>query len=230
MYLSIIVPTYNEEKNIEKIIHQLKNLKGGFEVIFVDGGSSDSTCRLISSEIVDIKNFKLIHSSKGRAVQMNAAVEVSKGEVLWFLHCDSEISPNSVLDISEAIKNSPVGCFSIYFKSKKHIMKICGFMSRFRVSVRNIAFGDQGIFIEKSLFEDVGGYKEIPIMEDYQLSMDIKSRGIKINQISTKIFTDDRRYAQGGYLMTMYRMQKNQQKYRIGRAKALKNIEYDDRR
>lgn len=230
MYVSIIVPTYNEEKNIDKMIYQLKMLKGSFEVIFVDGGSSDLTCEHISREIEDIKNFRLIHSSKGRAVQMNTAAEVSRGEVLWFLHCDSEISPSSVVDILEAVKLSPVGCFSIYFRSKKYVMKICGFMSRFRVSVRNIAFGDQGIFLKKDLFEDLGGYKEIPIMEDYQLSMDIKSRGIKINQIKTKIFTDDRRYAKGGYLMTMYRMQKNQQNYRINRSRALKDIDYDDRR
>lgn len=95
-------------------------------------------------------------------------------------------------------------------------MKICGFMSNLRVRKRNIAFGDQGIFIRKDYFNELGGYREIPLMEDYQLSMDIKSRGDRIDLLNTKIRTSDRRFVENGRLKTMARMQKLQYMYRRG--------------
>jgi Glycosyltransferases, probably involved in cell wall biogenesis len=106
--ISIIIPTYNEEKNIMKIQENLSRLKGEFEVIFCDGGSLDNT---FSS--IDKKYIKL-HSPKGRANQMNYGSEVAKGDILFFLHCDSVIEDNVLLKIQEEInKGSKVGCLKI---------------------------------------------------------------------------------------------------------------------
>lgn len=95
-------------------------------------------------------------------------------------------------------------------------MKICGFNSNLRVRLRNIAFGDQGIFIEREFFNKLGGFANIPIMEDYQISIDIKKSGEKIALASTKIETSDRRFLKEGRLKTMVKMQELQYMYRKG--------------
>lgn len=96
-------------------------------------------------------------------------------------------------------------------------MKVCGFMSNLRVRLRNIAFGDQGIFIDRNYFYELGGFAETPLMEDYQLSMDIKANGEKIALTGTKIETSERRFVQKGRLRTMMRMQRLQYMYRKGK-------------
>ena len=147
---------------------------------------------------------------------MNYGAKKSVGEILLFLHADSTIEDNILDEVQNGIKISPAGCLKIYFDLGHPLMKICGYMSRFRVRRRNIAFGDQGIFLTRELFEKIGGYREIPLMEDYQLSMDIKDLGIKIRQCDSKIITRSVRYEKGGMLKTMYKMQKYQHMYRKG--------------
>lgn len=90
-------------------------------------------------------------------------------------------------------------------------------MSNLRVRLRNIAFGDQGIFISRDYFYKLGGFVEIPLMEDYQLSMDIKADGEKIGLANAKIETSERRFVENGRLKTMARMQRLQYMYRRGK-------------
>ncbi len=100
-----------------------------------------------------------------------------RGDILLFLHADSILPKNALNEIHRIIcQGYKVGCFKIRFNSRSVLMKICGFMSNLRVRLRNIAFGDQGIFIDRSYFYELGGFAEIPpLMEDYQLSMDVKA-------------------------------------------------------
>ena len=159
--ISKIIPIYNEEKNIRKIQDNLSKLKGNFEVIFCDGGSSDRTVDLIDT------SFTVITCPKGSANQMNSGIKISKGDVLFFLHCDSIIEDDVILKIQEEInKGCKVGCLKLKFDNEIIWMKVCGYMSNLRVKLRKIAFGDQGIFITKELFEDMGGMPNLPIMED----------------------------------------------------------------
>ena len=119
---------------------------------------------------------------------MNYGASLSKGDILLFLHADSFLPSDALEQIHKIIyKGYKVGCFKIKFDSRSILMKICGFMSNLRVRLRNIAFGDQGIFIDRNYFYELGGFAEIPLMEDYQLSMDIKADGEKIALAETKI-------------------------------------------
>lgn len=204
--VTIIVPTYNEEKNILKFQSMIDNLVGDFEVIFSDGYSTDNTYNII--------RYPKIQQTRYRANQMNIAAKYAKGEYLWFLHVDSIIDNNSINEI-ENIKED-VGCFTLKFDSDKWQMKMVAFNSNLRVKCRNIAFGDQGIFIKKELFEKIGGYKSIPIMEDYQLSMDIKKLGKKIHLSKLPIITSARRFEKNGIFKTIINMQKLQYRYRCG--------------
>ncbi len=211
--ISIIVPVYNEAPAINKLIDNLEQFKDYCEIIFVDGGSDDGTDRIIE------KKYKLFYSpKKGRSYQMNYGASLSKGNILLFLHADSLLPDDAPGQILKIIRRGyKVGCFKIKFDSKNILMKICGFMSNLRVRLRNIAFGDQGIFIIKSYFYELGGFAEIPIMEDYQLSMDIKADREKIALAKAKIETSERRFVKNGRLKTMIEMQRLQYMYRKGK-------------
>ncbi|SUB75479.1 TIGR04283 family arsenosugar biosynthesis glycosyltransferase [Peptoniphilus indolicus] len=202
--ISIIIPTYNESLKIEEFQKQLETLKGDFEVIFSDGFSTDNTYEKIY--------FPKIQESKYRSNQMNSAVKYSKGDYLWFLHADSKIHEDSILEIENS--NSDVGCFTLAFDSPKWQMSMVAFNSSLRVKFRNIAFGDQGIFIKRDLFEKIGRYAPIPLMEDYQLSMDLKKLGKKFYLSPLPITTSARRFEENGIWKTVLKMQLLQYKYR----------------
>lgn len=211
--ISIIIPLYNEIDIIDKLIENLKQFKDSCEIIFVDGGSSDGTDELIK------KTHRLVYSpKKGRANQMNYGASKSKGQILLFLHADSILSSDAIDHIDQTISSgNKVGCFKIKFNSRNIFMKICGRMSNLRVSIRNIAFGDQGIFISRDYFYELGGFPAIPLMEDYKLSMNIKADGQKIALAKTKIITSERRFVETGRLKAMAKMQKLQYMYRRGK-------------
>lgn len=212
MSVSIIVPVFNEEKVIKNLINNLNELEGDFEVIFSDGGSIDNTLNIIKEN----SNYKAVHSNKGRANQLNNGAKESKYDILLFLHADSIIEKDAVINIEKYIKpNNMAGCFKIKFDSKNILMHVCAFFSNLRVSLRGIAFGDQGIFIDKSLFYDVGMFDNIPIMEDYQLSIKLKKL-CKIKCIDSYIISSARRFEKNGIIKTIFFMQKLQYMFRNG--------------
>lgn len=221
--VSIIIPIYNEEKNIIKFQRSLSKLRGNFEVIFCDGGSSDKTIDLIDS------CFTVINSPKGRANQMNYGSKVAKGDILFFLHCDSIIEDDVIIKIQEEINEGcKVGCLKLKFDNEIIWMKICGYMSNLRVKLRKIAFGDQGIFIKKELFEEIGGMPDLPIMEDLELSLRLKRNKYYFKQIDSYIITSSRRFLDKGIFKTMAQMQKLQLQYLCGRDINKINKEYRD--
>jgi rSAM/selenodomain-associated transferase 2 len=219
MNISIIIPVYNEASIIETLMDNLEQFRHKAEIIFVDGGSSDGTDKIIE------KRYNIVHSlGKGRANQMNYGALLSKGSILLFLHADSILDNNAIDEVQRVIlQGYKAGCFRIKFDSNSFLMKICGFMSNNRVRFRNIAFGDQGIFITREYFNQLGCYANIPLMEDYKLSMSIKADGQKIALANSKIITSERRFIKFdnnktiSRLKTMVMMQKLQYMFRKGK-------------
>lgn len=203
MALSIIVPIFNEQ-NINAFLEQFSKFKGVYEVI------------LVSPTKLECQNAKVIYAKKGRAIQQNAGAKVAKYENLWFLHFDSKFEKNANLIIENALKKSQIGCFSLKFDEDKLLLKIIAKMSNFRVKIRNIAFGDQGIFMKKELFLKLGGFSEIDLMEDFDLSLRVKKMGIKIIKLDDILITSARKFTKNGILKTIFLMQKLQLKFLLG--------------
>ena len=212
MSISVIVPVYNESSTIDKLIAQLDRIRDDCEIIFVDGGSTDGTAAMIPD------CYTLINGPKGRALQMNAGADVSTGDILFFLHCDSELPDDALVEIRRVMSEHEAGCFGIAFHSRQFFMWTNRVISNHRAFHRRIMFGDQGIFMTKELFERVGKYPEIPLMEDYQLSLNLKAMGMKPGMCRHRIYTSERRYPKKNIpkLRVMWMMVRLRKQYRDG--------------
>lgn len=210
--VSVIIPIYNEEKRIEMFQEQLKELQGNCEILFVDGGSTDRTLELIDPV------YTVLHSEKGRGRQMNAGAKASCGDILFFLHCDSELPPKPLAEIRRVMRDHQAGCFGIAFHSNNFFMFTCRVISNHRVKDRKVMFGDQGIFVDRELFFEVGMFPEIPIMEDYQFSLTLKEKRMKPGLAGRRIYTSDRRFPKGTIpkLKLMWKMNRLRKMYRDG--------------
>ena len=114
------------------------------------------------------------------------------------------------------MRNYKAGCFGIAFHSRNIWMKCCQVISNHRIKDRRVMFGDQGIFIWRKLFFEIGGFPEIPVMEDYQFSLILKEKNIKIGTTKKRIYTSDRRFVEGGRLRVMWKMNRLRAMYRRG--------------
>ena len=212
--ISVIIPVYNESRSISVLLYQLTDLKDNCEIIFVDGGSGDDTV----SQIEAMGFLAVASPKKGRANQMNHGAALCGGDVFWFLHADSVLPPNALEQITDAVEGgNKIGCFRLKFDSSSPLMRFTAFCSNnIRTAIRKIAFGDQGIFIERGFFEKLGGYADIPLMEDFRLSLDVKKAGIRLKLLKGKIITSERRYKKGGRLKTIFLMWHLQRRFRRG--------------
>ena len=211
--IAIIIPTYNEEETIVSLMNQLKGIKDRCEIVFVDGGSTDNTIKLIEES-----KFRLLHSKKGRNNQMNLGALSVEADILFFLHCDSVLPPHPLEEILDLMEEHRAGCFGIAFKSLSPLMFICRYISNHRVFDRKVMFGDQGIVIDRDLFMEIGMYPDLPIMEDYQLSLTLKEKGVKLGMARHRIYTSARRFKGGPIrkLRLMWKMNRLRAKYRRG--------------
>jgi len=198
MAISIIIPTYNEEKTIPDLLAHLSaginHLKDA-EILVIDGGSTDNTVEHISE-----LGFKCIRSErKGRAAQMNVGAEHSKNNILYFVHADSIPPASFADDISESLEMGfKSGCYRYKFDHYyTPLLRINAYCTRFdRIMVRG---GDQTLFITRSLFDELGGFREdYRIMEDYDLIEKIqKSANFRI--IQKDAIVSSRKYKDNGY-------------------------------
>lgn len=206
--ISVVIPVYNEEKTLPRLLGQLEKLRG-CEILFADGGSTDGTLALL-------ENQRVLHTPKGRAAQMNAGAEAAGGDVLLFLHADSVLPEHPAAEVQAVLKRARWGCFGIAFAPTDWLMDICARRSNRRVLEQGIAFGDQGIFLERTLFEQAGGFPNLPLMEDYQLSLNLA--GEPLGMTAHPLVTSSRRF-QGSALhklRVMAQMQRLRKRYRAG--------------
>ena len=200
--ISIIVPVLNEATCLNSLLVQLEDWRNDKdEVIFVDGGSEDASRNMILAS-----GFRVIKSELGRAKQLNQGAVAAKGDVLWFLHADSDISEISRDSfLSQAHNESFWGFFKIKISDRALIFRIIAFCMNCRARCTRVATGDQGIFVSKSLFMKVGAYPDIKLMEDIELSCSLKHR-VAPTILPGPINTSARRWRANGVVQTILLM------------------------
>lgn len=200
--ISIIIPVLNEEKNISAALENVERLNGEKEIIVVDGGSIDNTM-----DIVKKKGIMLLSSQKGRGCQMNRGAEIANGDTLLFLHADTTLPENAITRIAETIKNHKIvgGRFDVRFDDDRFVFKLIAFLMNWRSRLTGIFTGDQAIFIRKSVFKDIGGYLEIPLMEDIALSKKMKRTG-RVACLGDSTITSAKKWKEEGIIKTILLM------------------------
>lgn len=212
MNISLIIPVYNEIEVIDRCLENVGALLPTPQVLFADGGSTDHTREHIAQ-----RGFPVIQSPKGRSVQMNAAAAQADGDIVWFSHCDSILPVDACREIEYgANAGAAFGCFHIAFDYDGPLMDCCTALSNRRAIRRKIAFGDQGIFVQKDLFFRMGGFPDLPLMEDYELSRRMKRAGISLTVLPGTITTSGRRFRQKNPLLVMWQMYSLRCRYRHG--------------
>ncbi|AHM57045.1 glycosyl transferase family 2 [Peptoclostridium acidaminophilum DSM 3953] len=209
--ISIIVPVLNEEKTIERLLLELKALEGEKEIIVADGGSTDSTAKIAS------QHSRLTGGVSGRARQMNKGAGIAKGDILWFVHSDSSVDRSSLCHIKATVEEGFAGGgFSMFFHDyDTPLMRFIACSSNMRARHMGLYFGDQGIFVRREIFERIGGYPDIPLMEDWELGRTLKNEG-KMKLLNAQIGTSGRRFKNGGALRTLLFMHKIKLLYMLG--------------
>jgi rSAM/selenodomain-associated transferase 2 len=201
MNISVIVPVLDEEKTIAATLEALTRLPP-YEVIVVDGGSTDRT-----AEICQQFGVKFLVSHRGRAQQMNYGACHASGDVLLFLHADTRLPGSAFRDIAAALSGPDYlgGRFDVELEGKHWMLKVIGAMINTRSRLSKIGTGDQAIFVRRSVFEEIGGYPEIPLMEDIAFCRALKRMG-EIACLTSRVVTSGRRWEIDGVWRTILKM------------------------
>jgi rSAM/selenodomain-associated transferase 2 len=213
--ISTILPVLKESERINEVIAHLRELRSdaGMEIIVVDGDPWGGTIKTIrDSEVITAI------SEKGRACQMNCGTTLATGDILLFLHADTLLPEDALTRIKAAMNDSRfvAGAFDLGIDTEQRIFRITEKYVALRTRLTRVPFGDQAIFIRKNYFDKIGGYKDIPLMEDVEIMRRIRKQGDKIFIIPEKVMTSARRWEKEGILYCAFRNWALQLSYALG--------------
>ncbi len=208
MKISVIIPALNEATRIERTLASVAEQPEPWEVIVVDGGSTDETAARAA------QTATVLTSPPGRAHQMNRGWQAAEGEVLLFLHADTLLAPDAFDLIRTVLVDASVeaGAFRLRFDVETPLLRFYSFCTRFHMP--RICFGDRGLFVRRSVFEALGGFPEVSIFEDLEMVRLLHRRG-GFRFLSQFVTTAARRFETVGplrqqllntYLWTRYQL------------------------
>ena len=206
MTISVIIPTLNEHKTLAHTLARTSALQVG-ELIVVDGGSTDLTVPTAQAFCANTPDTQLITAPRGRARQMNEGAKASRGDVLLFLHADTQLPEDAGRLIESAFADPTVvgGRFDVRFDNSSLWSRVISSLMNRRSRLTGISTGDQALFVRRQVFEQLGGFSEIPLMEDIDFSRRLKQVG-RIAALRDTVTTSFRRWETQGPLRTILLM------------------------
>lgn len=193
--ISIIIPVLNEAYHLAKTLAVLSEATN-VELIVVDGGSQDETIA-----VAQTADAKVISSIPGRAVQMNLGAVIASGDILLFLHADTRLPLKFDTIIRETLAHSIAGAFELKIDLPSVGVRLVEWGTNLRSRYLQLPYGDQAIFLKKSVFEAVSGFSELPIMEDFEFVQRLKQHG-NIKIVPASVLTSGRRWQTLGVVRT----------------------------
>ncbi len=199
MRVSIIIPVFNEAKIVPGLLDNLRDLAA--EIVFVDGDSTDDTASLVRAS-----GFRCLLAARGRATQMNAGAAAASGDVLLFHHADTVLPHGFLRSVRRAIEAGAVGgSFDLRLDTSRPLLLLVGFMITLRSRLTGVSTGDQGMFVTRTAFDELGGFAEQPLFEDVDLSLRLRRVG-RTCRLRPPALTSPRRWERGGTIRTVLRM------------------------
>ena len=224
MKLSFIIPVLNEAGNITTVLQSLQPIRRAeHELIVVDGGSIDGT-KDLAMPLADV----VLSSSKGRARQMNQGAAEATGDILVFLHADTSLPAQATQLIIDALSKGDRhwGRFDVSLPGKGGMFKVIAWFMNLRSRLTGIVTGDQCLFVKHEAFKQIGGFPDIPLMEDISISTRLKKLSRPVC-LKARVSTSNRRWQEQGILRTILLMWYLRASYFFGRpAEQLVKIYY----
>lgn len=201
--ISIVIPALNEEMALPRTLATLREQRGSFEVIVVDGGSSDRTREVAAAEA----RVRLVSARRGRGAQMNAGARAARGEILMFLHADSVLPQGSIamLNALEAHRDCVWGGFRQRFSGDDWRLRLISRLHNWRCRLSRVFYGDQAMFVRSALFHALGGFPEQPILEDVALSEKLRAVAPPM-LLDEHVVTDARKFLKMGIWRSLGRV------------------------
>ncbi len=195
--ISVIIPTLNEAHHLPETLSALAQLGEAVEIVVVDAGSEDGT-----ADVAEKMGARVITSDRRqRAHQCNLGAAQASGDILWFLHADTWVSPSAVRSIDEALKNPRVagGGFRRRFRSASPLLLVTCMLASLRGRLFGLYFGDQSLVARRVVFEAIGGFSDLPVFEDFDLCQRLQKEG-KLACLGPPVRSSARRFEKRGAL------------------------------
>ena len=197
--ISVIVPTFNEQEHLPATLSCVM-LAPGDELIVVDGGSSDQTVTIAQQFTSHV-----LRSAPGRAVQMNRGAQYAHGDILLFLHADTLLPPTALEAVRQAVQAGAIGgAFRLTITPPTLALRLVAWGTNVRARFGQLPYGDQALFMPRAIFEALGGYDDVPFMEDVRMVQALRTRG-RLVIIPQAVHTSGRRWQRDGVLYTTVR-------------------------
>jgi len=190
--VSVIIPTLNEANCLGEALRLLRH-QGPREVIVVDGGSTDGTCEIARGA------DQLLWGARGRAAQMNLGAAHATGDVLLFLHADCSLEAGALAEAERCLRRARVvaGCYRMTVTAPGLAYRLIGLAATARVGLTGLVYGDQGLFVRREVFERVGGFPPLRLMEDVFISMKLRRLG-RVVVVPRRVYVSARRWEKQG--------------------------------
>ena len=221
--LSIVIPTLNEGAVIAGALAYLREIAPEAEIVVSDGGSADGTVELAAPLA------RVLTGPPGRAGQMNRGAAEASGEWLLFLHADTRLPADFQAEIERAqAQGYEAGAFRLRIVGRHPLLPVLAWGAGWRTRRRGIALGDQALFVRRERFQEWGGFPDLPLMEDYAFTRQLKRQGIRLYLARRAVETSGRRWDELGFFRVWWQMQWIQLRFVWGGDAARLRQEYRD--